>query len=135
MNSQSSACNLDLISLLKKRKETGKMKKERERKTGNRKMQGLYTGDQVRNYFRHASSVGGFKLSSKSFRGWQGLNCSCIEKYTLFSAKASGFLEFRLKRPRPVGFSQQKAPITSTKSINNSAQLCAELRPSHNVLV
>ena len=61
---------------------------------------------------------------------WQGLNCSCIEKYTLFSAEASGFLEFRLKRPRPVGFSQQKAPITSTKSINNSAQLCAEFEPA-----
>ena len=44
------------------------MKKERERKS-NRKMQSLYTGDQVRNHFRHASSVRGFKLSSKSFPG------------------------------------------------------------------
>ena len=52
----------------KKRKEKEKMKKERERKS-NRKMQGLYTGDQVRNHFRHASSVRGFKLSSKSFPG------------------------------------------------------------------
>ena len=90
-------------------------------------MQGLYTGDQVRNHFRHASSVRGFKLSSKSF---QSLNCSCIEKYTLFSDNASDFLEIRLKRPRSVGFSQQKAPITSTKSINNSAHLCAEFEPA-----
>ena len=42
---------------------------------------------------------------------WQGLNCSCIEKIHIISAKASGFLKFRLKRPRPVGFSQQKAPF------------------------
>ena len=89
------------------------MKKERERKS-NWKMQGLYTGDQVRNHFRHASSVRGFKLSSKSFPGKPGLNSgSCIEKYTLFSAKASGFLEFHLKRPRPAGFSQQKVPINT----------------------
>ena len=52
----------------KKRKEKEKMKKERERK-GNRKMQGLHTGDQVKNHFRHAWSVRGFKLSSKSFPG------------------------------------------------------------------
>ena len=32
--------------------------------------------------------------------------------------------------PRPVGFSRQKAPITPTKSINNSAQLCAEFEPA-----
>ena len=53
-----------------------------------------------------------------------------MEKYTLFSAKASGFFEFYLKRPRPAGFSQQKVPITSTKSINNSAELCAEFEPA-----
>ena len=70
------------------------MKKERERKS-NRKMQGLYTGDQGRNHFHHTSSVRGFKLSLKSFPA--NLSCSCIEKYTLFSAKASGFLEFRLR--------------------------------------
>ena len=44
------------------------MKKERDRKS-NRKMQGLYTGDRVRNHFRHASSVRGFKLNSKNFPG------------------------------------------------------------------
>ena len=54
------------LSLQKKGKKKKKMKKERERKS-NRKMQGLYTGDQVRNHFRHASSVRGFKLSLNSF--------------------------------------------------------------------
>ena len=44
------------------------MKKERERKS-NRKMQGRHTGDQVKNHLRHAWSVRGFKLSSKSFPG------------------------------------------------------------------
>ena len=44
------------------------MKKELERKS-NRKMQGLNTGDQVKNHFRHAWSVRGFKLSSKSLPG------------------------------------------------------------------
>ena len=29
-----------------------------------------------------------------------------------------------------MGFSRQKAPITPTKSINNSAQLCAEFEPA-----
>ena len=32
-------------------------------------MQGLYTGDQVRNHFHHSSLVRGFKLNSKSFPG------------------------------------------------------------------
>ena len=51
-------------------------------------------------------------------------------KLHIISAKASGFLDHRLKRSRPVGFSQQNAPLTSTKSVNNSAQLCAEFEPA-----
>ena len=69
-------------------------------------MQGLYTGDQVRDHFRHAFSVRGFKLSSKSFpdNGWIA---HALKNPPLFSAKASGFLEFRLKRPRPAGHNKK----------------------------
>ena len=59
--------SIDLLSLQEKERKR-KMKKERERKS-NRNMQHLYTGDQVGNHLRHACSVGGFKLNSKSFPG------------------------------------------------------------------
>ena len=44
----------------KKKKLKKKKNEERTKRKSNRKMQGLYTGDQVRNHFRHASSVRGF---------------------------------------------------------------------------
>ena len=86
-HSQSSACSLDILSLQKKkRKEKEKWRKNEKGRVTERCK--VYTGDQVRNHFRHAFSVRGFKLNSKIFPG---------KEYTLFSAKASGFREFRLK--------------------------------------
>ena len=91
VSSQSSACSLDCC---KKEKEKEKMKKERERKS-NRKMQGIHwcSGEEpLPSRFLSPR----LQIEFEDFP-WQGLNCSCSEKYTLFLAKTSGFLEFHLK--------------------------------------
>ena len=53
----------------KKRKEKEKWTKNEKGRVTERCKVYLYTGDQVRNHLRHACSVRGFKLSSKSFPG------------------------------------------------------------------
>ena len=94
------------------------MKKERKRKS-NRKMQGLYTGDQVRNHFRHSSLVWGFKLNSKSFPGKVWI-AHAQKNIHCFQLKASGFSWISSKKA-------SACRVYTTKSTNNIDKKCKQL--------
>ena len=83
----------------------------------------VYTGDQVRNYFRHAFSVRGFKLNSKFFPGKVWI--AHAQKNThYFRLKLVVFLNFVLKA--------SACRVFTTKSTNNTdkkyKQLCTAVR-------